>query len=107
MRKIYHVRLFGEERGYMEELVRVGKAAARTLMHARILLKADEGPGGPAWSDDQIVEALEVSRSTDGAGADAVCGRRARCRAPPTTVAYPAPAEAGWRTGSAPDRGGL
>src|SRR5215204_702458 len=64
MRKIYRVRLFGEERGYLEELVRVGKAAARTSMHARILLKADEGPGGPAWSDDQIVEALEVSRST-------------------------------------------
>jgi transposase len=33
-------------------------------MHARILLKADEGPGGPAWSDDQIVEAFDVSRST-------------------------------------------
>jgi len=64
MRKIYHVRLFGEERGYLEELVRVGKAAARTLMHARILLKADEGPDGPAWNDDQIVDALEVSRST-------------------------------------------
>src|SRR5437899_11464755 len=61
MRKIYHVKLFGEERGYLEELLRAGKAAARTLMHARILLKADEGPGGPAWSDDQIVDALEVS----------------------------------------------
>jgi transposase len=34
------------------------------LIHARILLKADEGPSGPAWNDDQIVEALEVSRST-------------------------------------------
>jgi transposase len=33
-------------------------------MHARILLKADEGPGGPAWNDDQIVEALKVSPST-------------------------------------------
>src|SRR5712692_9458411 len=64
MRKMYRVKLFGEERGYLEELLRVGKAAARTLMHARILLKADEGPGGPAWDDDQIVEALEVSRST-------------------------------------------
>jgi hypothetical protein len=64
VRKIYRVKLFGEERGYLEELVRVGKAAARTLMHARILLKADEGPGGPAWSDDQIVEAFDVSRST-------------------------------------------
>ena len=64
MRKIYHVRLLGEERGYLEELVRSGKAAARTLMHARILLKADEGIGGPAWNDEQIIEALEVSRST-------------------------------------------
>src|SRR5216683_697650 len=64
MRKMYRVKLFGEERGYLEELLRVGKAAARTLLHARILLKADEGPGGPAWNDDQIVEALEVSRST-------------------------------------------
>jgi transposase len=64
MRKMYRVKLFGEERGYLEELLRAGKAAARTLMHARILLKTDEGPGGPAWSDDQIVEALEVSRST-------------------------------------------
>jgi transposase len=64
VRKIYRVRLLGEERGYLEELVHVGKAAARTLLHARILLKADEGPGGPAWSDEQIMEALEVSRST-------------------------------------------
>ena len=39
MRKRYRVKLFGEERGYLEELLRVGKAAARTLIHARILLK--------------------------------------------------------------------
>src|SRR6266705_1688676 len=64
MRKMYRVKLFGEERGYLEELLRAGKAAARTLMHARILLKADEGLGVPAWSDDQIVDALDVSRST-------------------------------------------
>jgi hypothetical protein len=64
MRKIYRVKLFGEERAYLEELVRVGKAAARTLTHARVLLKAHEGPGGPAWNDDQTIEALEVSRST-------------------------------------------
>ena len=30
MRKIYRVKLFGEERAYLEELVRIGKAAART-----------------------------------------------------------------------------
>src|SRR5438067_12746605 len=107
MRKIYHVRLFGEERGYLEELVRVGKAAARTLMHARILLKADEGPGGPAWSDDQIIDALEVSRST-------VERVRTRCvEEGPAAALRPrlsstSPlAEAGWRPGSAPDCGGL
>jgi transposase len=33
-------------------------------MRARILLKADESPGGPEWSDDQIAEGLEVGRAT-------------------------------------------
>ena len=47
MRKIYRVKLFGEERGYLEELLRVGKAAARTLMHARILLKQMKVQAGP------------------------------------------------------------
>jgi transposase len=34
------------------------------LTHARILLKADEGPAGPGWADEAIAEALEVNRST-------------------------------------------
>jgi transposase len=33
-------------------------------MHARILLKADEGAQGPGWTDQQIAEALEVGRAT-------------------------------------------
>jgi len=37
-----------------------GKAAARKLMHARILLKADASSGGPAWSDDVIADRLEI-----------------------------------------------
>jgi len=41
-----------------------GKAAARKLMHARILLKADAAPGGPGWNDAAIVEALDVGRAT-------------------------------------------
>jgi transposase len=41
-----------------------GKAAARKLMHARILLKADAGADRPAWSDDQIAQGLEVGRAT-------------------------------------------
>jgi transposase len=34
------------------------------LTHARILLKADEGPAGPGWADEAIAGALEVNRST-------------------------------------------
>ena len=38
----------------------VGKAATRKLTRARILLKADSGRSGPAWTDDKIQEAFEV-----------------------------------------------
>jgi transposase len=41
-----------------------GRAAARKLAHARILLKADAGSGGPGWNDDQIAQGLEVGRAT-------------------------------------------
>ena len=62
--KIYRVRLTPEERGQLLELLSKGKSAARTLMHARILLKADEGVDGPRLSDETIADALEVNRST-------------------------------------------
>src|SRR5579864_3919010 len=64
MKKLYRVKLLPEERAQLEGLLSKGKAAARTLMHARILLKADEGVAGPRLSDDQIAEAVEVNRST-------------------------------------------
>jgi transposase len=41
-----------------------GKAAARKLAHARILLKADVSPGGPGWQDRQIAESVEVGTAT-------------------------------------------
>ena len=62
--KVYRVRLAPQERAHLEELLSKGKAAARTLTHARILLKADEGEAGPHLSDEAIAEALEVNRST-------------------------------------------
>jgi Homeodomain-like domain len=34
------------------------------LKHAQILLKADEAEGGPGWSDECIVAALEVGTAT-------------------------------------------
>jgi transposase len=45
-------------------MVRSGKAATRALLHARILLKADDSPEAPAWSDEAIREALEVHATT-------------------------------------------
>src|SRR5438876_8108155 len=62
--KVYRVRLEPQEREYLEKLLSKGKAAARTLTHARILLKADEGVAGPRLSDEAIAEALDVNRST-------------------------------------------
>jgi hypothetical protein len=38
-----------------------GKAAARKLAHARILLKADVPPGGPGWDDQRIAERLDMA----------------------------------------------
>jgi len=64
MNKKYIVTLSAEERATLEEMTRAGKAAARKIAHARILLKADVAEGGPAWTDERIAEALDVSAST-------------------------------------------
>jgi transposase len=64
MKKTYIVTLTQEERRMLQEMLSRGKAAARKLMHARILLKADVAAGGPGWNDEAIVEALEVGRAT-------------------------------------------
>ena len=45
--KVYRVKLTCEERAELQALLSKGKASARTLMHARILLKTDEGVDGP------------------------------------------------------------
>ena len=60
----YHVTLTEEERTRLEALTQHGRIAARTLKHAWILLQADTGPGGPAWSDAQIRAAFRVGWST-------------------------------------------
>jgi transposase len=64
MKKKYIVTLTDEERGMLRELVSRGKAAARKLTHARILLKADQVEGGPGMDDGAIAGALEVGRAT-------------------------------------------
>jgi len=64
MNKKYVVRLASEERAQLQRLVSVGKAAARKILHARILLQADQGPEGPAWQDEQIAEGLSAHPRT-------------------------------------------
>ena len=58
------VRLTATERARVEELVNRGKVGAEKRKRAHILLKADSGPDGPAWSDAQIAAALDVGVTT-------------------------------------------
>jgi transposase len=62
--KKYTVTLTAEERQQLHDLVTTGKAAAKKLAHARILLKADAAEGGPSWDDQRIADATEVSTDT-------------------------------------------
>lgn len=60
----YKVMLTGVERQRLHHMLRAGKNAVKALMHARILLKADAAESGPAWPDQRIAEAVEVSTDT-------------------------------------------
>jgi transposase len=62
----YRVSLTAEERAELEQLVSSGKAAARKLTHARILLLADSTTPGAGHPDDWIVAALGVGICTVG-----------------------------------------
>jgi transposase len=62
--KRYIVTLTAEEREQLHGLVSKGKAAAYKQRHARVLLKADQGPQGEHWTDAQIARALDVGSST-------------------------------------------
>lgn len=51
MPKKYLVKLNDEQRTQLLEMIRRGRHSARQLIHARILLKADEGAGDPAIAE--------------------------------------------------------
>jgi len=59
----YRVTLTEEERADLEHLVSSGKAAARKLTHARILLLADDSRGAE-HADEQIAAVLATSPRT-------------------------------------------
>ncbi|MGH9677515.1 MAG: helix-turn-helix domain-containing protein, partial [Candidatus Acidiferrum sp.] len=92
MRKqAYGVKLSGEGRPRLEDVIRNGKSSAKVRLKARILLHADTGKQGPAWNDVHIAEALgtylvicaRVRRQWAEEGTDAVLSRKKR--APPPT----------------------
>ena len=64
MEKRYRVTLLDEERQELRSLVSTGKAAARKLVRARVLLLADQAEGGTAKSDPEIMAALGCARPT-------------------------------------------
>lgn len=64
MHKRYRVTLTPGERQELEGLLARGKADARCLKHAQMLLKADEAEGGPGWSDTRIAEAFGAGTAT-------------------------------------------
>jgi hypothetical protein len=88
MHKRFPVILTETERDHLKRLIAAGTDSARKLTHARILLKADQGSSGPAWPDEAIAAAVEVSQPTVSrirqqdvtAGLEAALNRRAPTR---------------------------
>src|SRR4051794_1164993 len=64
MGKKYRVTLSAAERDELAALIRKGKAAARKLAHARVLLQVDESEDGAMGTDEQVAQSLNLSRRT-------------------------------------------
>jgi transposase len=60
----YLVTLSPDERDRLTHLIRAGSSPAYRQVVARVLLKLDRSEGEPPPSDEQIAEALEISRRT-------------------------------------------
>src|SRR3954463_296330 len=106
MAKRYRVTLTAEERDELDRMISHGKADARKLAHARVLLLADACEAGPGWADAAISEG-GWARGGDrrgggnrgapqGGGAPAFCGGGFVAR--PAAKAEPAClcAQTGW-----------
>lgn len=64
MNKRYFVKLDKGERKELSELVKKENIAAKKRTHAQVLLLADCGRHGPAWKDEAIAEACQVTVRT-------------------------------------------
>lgn len=99
--KKFIVELGDHERVRLTALISKGKAPAKVILKARILLKADQAEGGPGWLDAEIVAALDtnltmVSRVREKLvteGLDAVLTRKKR-ETPPIAPIFDGEAQA-------------
>ena len=64
MAKKYRVELSDEERAALAAVTRQRRIDRKVFSRASILLKADQSPDGPAWSDRRLAEAFDVSVRT-------------------------------------------
>jgi len=93
--KKYIVELEASERERLEAMISKGKAPAKTILKARILLKADQAESAPGWLDAAIVSALDtnlmmvmrVRETFVMKGLDAVLTRKKR-ETPPTPAIF-------------------
>ena len=99
--KKFIVELDDQERARLNGLISKGKASAKVILKARILLKADQAEGGPGWLDAAIVAALDtnltmVSRVRETfvtKGLDALLTRKKR-ETPPIPAIFDGEAQA-------------
>ena len=59
--KKFVVELKAEERAKLDDLISKGKASAKAILKARILLKADVSEAGDGWADERIAQALDTN----------------------------------------------
>ena len=99
--KKFIVELDEQERARLNALISKGKASAKIILKARILLKADTAEGGPGWLDAEIIDALDTNLSMVSRvretfvtkGLDAVLNRKKR-ETPPTPPIFDGEAQA-------------
>ena len=62
--RTYKVTLAEDERAWLRKMLATGKAAARKLNHARVLLYADQDVEGLRRTDQQIADTLGIGLRT-------------------------------------------
>ena len=76
--KKFVVKLSDEERERLREVISRGKAKAKSILKARILLKADQD-----WADEEICRALDTNITMVARVRETLVNRRARRGAHP------------------------